>query len=142
MKHANDFLEDRGFKSHVGVHSIAIIGGIARCYFDKNDGIERHKDVDIDIYFAPILDGLDRSLLARINTQCKPAVIYYEGKRVEISRIALRHPRSNDFIEDVRAHGRAHKSIRWKGDSSKGIRGRLGNPIVFIYPEIRPLEKL
>jgi len=130
LNYANCILENKSCKDRLEIHSIALIGGGARCYFDENDIIEKHKDLDIDIYFAPI-DNIDGKLRMRINTQGRPKVESYNGIRIDIARTVLLKPKSKSIVEDIREYAEEHKTKRWCG--------RRGNPIIFIYPEIKPI---
>ena len=148
MKYAQDYLKKSSFDYLLEVHSISIMGGAARCYFDPQDSIKNHKDFDLDVYFCP-KPGLiiDRTITGRMNTQGTPKVYENTGflptkkDHLDIARITLWHPRTQNFIEDIKEYAESHKNCsRWKG--SKDRPGRIGNPMIFVYPEIIAIKKL
>lgn len=147
LDYANGFLKKLD-KDFIKIHSISIMGGAARCYFNTADMIENHKDFDMDIYFCH-KNGhyIEQSVVSRINTQGTPKVFKNTGflptieDHLDIARIVIWNSQGSDFIYDVRKHAELHNnSSRWIG--SKGRPGRIGNPMLFVYPEIMAVEHL
>ena len=142
LEQADKVLKEKSCQRDFNVHSIALIGGYARCYFDKKDNISKHKDIDIDIYFVPIYNCRSRKNPQKLNTQGTPKKEKYEGKNVDIARTVLtRCNFEKSFEKDVRQYAEDHNnSNRWKG--SKGKPGRIGNPLIFIFPGVKPIKEL
>ena len=133
---AEKFLGEKNLQESVELHSIAIMGGWARCYFNPEDRIENHRDIDIDIYFSPKAEKMGATC-RKVNTQGYPTRIknYYAGKDLDMARIALQEPKSPDFAGDVRAYIRPRKY-------KKRMSRRAGSPMIFIYPALVPVKEL
>ncbi|MFX1508631.1 MAG: hypothetical protein ACFFDC_21320 [Promethearchaeota archaeon] len=133
INYANSFLQKKACTDCLEVHSIALIAGWARCYFDDADNISNHKDIDVDIYFAP-RDEISGNFRKKINTQSIPTIQYFNEMKVDLARIVLIKPKSNNIHEDIRGYARNRKTKRW-------LR-KLGKPFVIIYPILMPIKAL
>jgi hypothetical protein len=133
INYANSFLHKKSCTDRLEVHSIALIAGWARCYFDDADDVFKHKDIDVDIYFAPI-DEISGSFRKKINTQSIPTTQYFNEIKVDLARIVLITPKSNNILEDIRDYARNRKTQRWMR--------KLGKPFVIIYPTLMPTKAL
>ena len=145
LGYAQKFLQEKGKKSGIDfvnnleIHSIFIIGGIAKNWSKINNIdalIEECKDIDVDIYFCPKV-GCDKSIIKKrrmLNTQQQVTKIknYYKGKPLDIVRIVLFKPKSKYLIEDIKEYAFKNKnSKRWSAE-----KGRNGKEIIMIYPKI------
>lgn len=126
------------FRNHLELHSIFLAGGGARCYYDQNDDIRNHKDLDIHIFFSP-KESYSKNigkLAKKIGGYKRPKVYKSRGfptkeDRVDVMRNVLHHS-SSDIISDILKYACPRK--KWKK-----WKNFLDSPKVLLYPEIKPI---
>jgi hypothetical protein len=132
---------DKKFNDYLELHSILLEGGGAKCYYDQNDNIKDHKDLDIHIFFSPkkgVNSKYIKKLAMKIGCYRRPKVIKNKGfptkeDRVDIMRNVLHNPKSEDIILDILKYTcPKREEKKWKNF--------LENPKVLLYPEIKSIS--